>query len=496
MKNTPVNLSAAAIDGSAVIVGVYRSGEMTSSARQIDSATSGAIERLIRAGEIKGETNETTTLLAAEGVPCLRIVVVGLGERGETTVSMAREAAGCGIRTLVSREMGKIAMLLDPEWSVPLQRSAVIGALVASEGQDLYRAKKKIHAPEELLWPDAWSNAMDQGIIIGEAVNLTRQLVNEPPNCLYPESFASAIQSHARSAGLDVEIWDEKKLTDEKCGALLAVGRGSARPPRLAILRHQGADPQAPVLGLVGKGVTFDSGGLSLKPTDGMKAMKCDMAGAASVVGAMCAIARQNLPVNVVGVTGMVENMPSRDCYKLGDVVTARNGTTIEILNTDAEGRLVLADALNVACNEGGASRLVDVATLTGACVVALGESIAGLMTNDQDWCEQVKQAGQATGESLWQLPMHDEFGKQIESNVADIRNTGTARWGGAMTAAKLLEQFVEKRPWVHMDIAGPAYLERPTAWRDAGATGFSVPTLVELASQDFPSPNQSRDPS
>jgi leucyl aminopeptidase len=270
-------------------------------------------------------------------------------------------------------------------------------------------------------------------------------------------------------------------LKAERCGSLLAVARGSIRPPRLLILRHNGGHAGDAPLALVGKGVTFDSGGLSLKPNDSMLTMKCDMAGAATVLGAMQAIARLQLPVNVIGLVGLVENMVSGDSFKLGDVLTARSGKTIEVLNTDAEGRLVLADVLDVAV-ERGAAKIIDLATLTGACVVALGTDTAGLMTNDQSWCDELSAVARQCGEAAWQLPMFPEFGEQIASKVADIKNIGEGRWGGAITAAKFLEEFVQGKPWVHIDIAGPAFLDSPKAWLDAGGSGAFVRTLVELA--------------
>jgi leucyl aminopeptidase len=249
----------------------------------------------------------------------------------------------------------------------------------------------------------------------------------------------------------------------------------------LVILSHRGGAEGDPVLALVGKGVTFDSGGLSIKPSDGMQMMKCDMAGAATVFGAMQAIARLELPVNVIGLAGLVENMISGDAYKLGDVLVARNGKTIEVLTTDAEGRLVLADVLDVAV-ERGADKIIDLATLTGACMVALGTDVAGLMSNNQDWCDAVLDAAEACGEPAWQLPMFPEYGELIRSKVADIKNIGEGRWGGAITAAKFLEEFVAGKPWVHIDIAGPAFLENPKPWMDAGGSGAMVRTLVEIA--------------
>jgi len=276
-------------------------------------------------------------------------------------------------------------------------------------------------------------------------------------------------------------VLDQQALETEKMGSLLAVARGSGRPPRVVVLEYRGAPGNGhKVLGLVGKGVTFDSGGLSLKPTDGMLTMKCDMAGAASVLAAVVAIARLKLPVNVIGIVGLVENMTGGRAMKLGDVLRSRRGVTIEVQNTDAEGRLVLADVLDLALSR-GVDYIVDLATLTGACVVALGEDVVGAMSNNQAWCDRVLGAAQAAGEDAWQLPMFEHYAELIKSDVADIRNVG-GRWGGAITAAKFLERFVGDKPWVHLDIAGPAFAAADKPHREGGGTGVMVRTLVELA--------------
>ena len=282
---------------------------------------------------------------------------------------------------------------------------------------------------------------------------------------------------------MEIEIWDEHRLDRERCRAILAVGRGSSRPPRLVKLTYRGPGVPAgpPQVALVGKGVTFDSGGLSLKTPDGMLTMKCDMAGAAAMVAAAATIAALRLPVNLVAVCGLAENMTGPAAYKLGDVITARSGTTIEIHNTDAEGRVVLADVLDVV-REMAPQKIIDAATLTGACMVALGHDVAGLFTNDQAWCDQIAAAARAVGEPVWQLPMYPEFDEQIRGEVADIKNVGDGRWGGAITAAKFLERFVGGIPWTHVDIAGPAFAEKPRPWIDGGGTGVLVRTLVELA--------------
>ncbi len=263
-------------------------------------------------------------------------------------------------------------------------------------------------------------------------------------------------------------------------GSMLAVAQGSDRPPRLVVIDYRGAGDAEPTLALVGKGVTFDSGGLSLKPSESMITMKCDMGGAATVLGALTAIARLKLPVNVSGYMGLVENMISGSSYKLGDILTCRNGVTVEVQNTDAEGRLVLNDVLAYAVDR-GADRLIDLATLTGACVVALGEDVTGVFSNNEDWQNTVLEAAGTAGEDAWPLPMFDHYAELLKSDVADCRNIG-GRWGGAITAAKFLEKFVDERPWVHLDIAGPSFATSNKPHPEGGATGCMVRTLVESA--------------
>jgi len=444
------------------------------------AATGGLLARLVAGGEISGKLGNVTVLMSPAGVKAALVAVVGLGESRQFGRGQAFRAAAAAAKRLAERPRRRVAFFLGEGWTEQQVESGVSGAMVGCCGQDLYRAEKNLHPFEEILWDDAYESVLASGRILGESINLTRQLVNEPASRIYPESFAAEAEKFAEEFGLEIEVWDEQRLEDERCGALLAVARGSMRPPRLVILSHLGGAAGDPVLALVGKGVTFDSGGLSIKPTDGMKTMKCDMAGAATVFGAMQAIARLELPVNVIGLAGLVENMVGGDAYKLGDVLIARNGKTVEVLNTDAEGRLVLADVLDVAL-ERQADRIIDLATLTGACMVALGTDVAGLMTNDQPWCDAVRSAADDCGEAIWQLPMFADYDEQIQSKVADIKNVGEGRWGGAITAAKFLEQFVGKTPWAHVDIAGPAFLENPKPWLDAGGTGAFVRTLVEV---------------
>jgi leucyl aminopeptidase len=468
------------IEADAVVVGVDAQGVLSKEAREVDVAAGGLLTRLVQAQEISGKLGNVTLLLEVPSIQAPIVAVVGLGDSETFGRGEAFRAAAAAARRLAERPRQRVAFFLGDGWTEQQVESGVCGAMVGCRGQDLYRSEKSTHPFTEILWDDTYESVIASGQILGETVNLCRQLVNEPPCRIYPKSFAAEAEKFAEEYGLKIEVWSEERLENERCHALLAVGRASAHPSQLVILTHEGGDPDDPVLALVGKGVTFDAGGLSLKPTDGMKTMKCDMAGAATVIGAMQAIARLELPVNVIGLVGLVENLVGGNAYKLGDVLTSRSGKTIEVLNTDAEGRLVLADVLDVAV-ERGADRIIDLATLTGACMIALGTDVAGLMTNDQPWCDQVQAAADACGERAWQLPMFPEFDEQIQSKVADIKNVGDGRWGGAITAAKFLEQFVGDTPWVHIDIAGPAFLDSPKAWIDAGASGAFVRTLVEV---------------
>jgi leucyl aminopeptidase len=481
MVVTTIAEKLAGLAADAIVIGIHADAALSGPAEEFNRASGGLLARLVEAKEISGKKCDTATLLAPPGVKAKVAVVVGLGPKESFDRGTAFRAAGAAAKTLAAKERGRIAFFLADNWPAETVAAATCGSIVGCVGQDLYRAKKNRHPFGEIVWADVDEHAVQRGQILGEAVNLTRRLVNEPPSEMYPESFALEAEKVARACGIAIEIWDKAKLEAERCGSLLAVARGSEREPRLVILKYSGGPADAAPLALVGKGVTFDSGGLSIKPTDGMKTMKCDMAGAATVLGAMQAIARLKLPVNVVGLCGLVENMVSGNSYKLGDVLRARSGKTIEVLNTDAEGRLVLADVIDVALQFQPA-RMIDLATLTGACVVALGNDVAGLMTNNQAWADAVKATADAAGEPLWQLPMFSEYGEQIRSEVADIKNVGEGRWGGAITAAKFLEEFVASKPWVHLDIAGPAFLESSKPWIDAGGSGFGVRTLVELA--------------
>ncbi len=475
-----IQQNIAEIDADALVVGIYEDGSLPETAQQLDQVTAGGLQALLEAKEVSGKAGETSVWLSPPGVTTRHVLLVGMGPQEQFAPPAAFRAAAVAAKQLASKPRGRIAFCLDAEWSPAAVESGVCGALVGCQGQDLYRAEKNLHPFADVLWLTTESSAVEQGEIVAGSVNLTRRLVNEPADVIYPETFAETASQEASDSDFEIEVWDEHRLAEERCGSLLGVAQGSDRPARLLIMRHRGNDSEYPELALVGKGVTFDSGGLSLKPSDGMKAMKCDMAGAATVLGTMRAIARLKVPQHVIGVVGLVENMVSGNSYRLGDVLRARNGKTIEVLNTDAEGRLVLADALDVA-RDYQPAKMINLATLTGACVVALGLDVVGLMTNDQPWCDRIAETAARCGERAWQLPMFPEYAKQIRSPVADIKNIGEGRWGGAITAGKFLEEFVGDTTWTHIDIAGPAFQEKAKPEIDAGGSGVMVRTLLEL---------------
>ncbi|NLX53600.1 MAG: leucyl aminopeptidase [Planctomycetaceae bacterium] len=464
----------------AMVAGIFSDGVLGPMLSALDAAADGLVSHLVARKEITGKLAELTRLLSPPGLQTSELVVVGLGERSEFGQAQAVRAAGAAAKQLAARQRGTVVFCFDGDWDDATTSAAVCSTLAGCHGQDLYRSDRKLHVFRDVLWCGTSSRVVAEGVVLGECVNLVRRLVNEPPSVMTPERFAGEAVGLAATFGLEIDIWDEQRLEEERCGALLAVARGSAHPPRLVTLTHRGSDAADTPIALVGKGVTFDSGGYSLKPAEAMKNMKGDMAGAATVLGALVAAARLKLPVNIVGYMGLVENMLSGNAYMLGDVLTSRQGKTIEVLNTDAEGRLVLADVLDVAVSQ-GAGRLIDLATLTGACVVALGTDVAGLMTNDQAWCDEFLAAAQVCGEPVWQLPMFPEYAEQITSDVADIKNIGEGRWGGAIAGGKFLENFVGQRPWVHVDIAGPSFADKAKPWLDAGGTGCLLRSLIQL---------------
>jgi leucyl aminopeptidase len=475
-----------------LIVGIPESFELAGPLGALDQALSGQISRLRESQDLTGKLAESVFVPAPAGMRAKRLLLIGLGPADKSSDASLYQALMTAARTVSAKKTERINVAIPAAGlgDLPISRAVQIAATAFSVGcigQDLYRAEKKRYPFENvdlLVEPGQdtaeLKTALEAGTILGDAINLTRELVNQPAAIIYPASFAKRAEELARQYQLRCEVLDKAALETEKMGSLLAVSAGSDQPPRLVFLDYNGGASGAPVLALVGKGVTFDSGGLSIKPNDSMLTMKCDMAGAATVLATMVAIARLKLPVHVIGLMGLVENLTGGSAMKLGDVLTARSGVTIEVQNTDAEGRLVLADVLDYALSK-GADSLIDLATLTGACVVALGEEVVGAMSNNQVWCDQVLAGAKAAGEDIWQLPMFAHYDELIKSDVADIRNIG-GKWGGAITAAKFLERFVKEKPWVHLDIAGPAFASSDKPHREGGGTGCMVRTLVEVA--------------
>jgi leucyl aminopeptidase len=454
-----------------------------------DAALEKAVADLIASGEITGKAYEAVILHRPQGLKAKRLLVIGAGKAKNFSHVEVRKAAGTALRTLKPKMIKSCAFVL-PELSSGAEeavRSIIEGALVADYDPDTYRSDRKDYSMKEItVVAPAGSDqaklqrALDQARIIGDSQNFTRELVNEPSNRLTPTMLADRAKKMCDTVGLKCELMGPDKIKEMKMGAFWSVAQGSDEEPRLIVIRYepQGA-PEKPVLGLVGKGITFDTGGISIKPADGMEKMKYDMAGGAAMIGAMRAIALLKPKVKVIGIVCATENMPSGKAQKPGDVQIAMSGKSIEIINTDAEGRLVLADGLHYAKTL-GCTHLIDAATLTGACVVALGGVNAGVFANDEDVYQHFTRALQRSGEKFWRLPLDTEYLDMIRSSIADIMNTG-GRWGGASTAAVFLKEFAEETPWVHLDIAGTAWIDENKSWIAKGPSGIAVRSLVEF---------------
>jgi leucyl aminopeptidase len=452
-------------------------------------ALEAAIAELVSSGELSGKSCEAVLLHHPRGLKAKRLLVIGSGKAKNFNHLELRKAAGTALRALKPRMIKSCAFTLPelPTGSEDAVRSIVEGAYVADFDPDTYRSDRKDFSMREItvLAPggpdnDKLQRALDQARIIGESQNFTRELVNEPSNRLTPTVLADRAKKMCESVGLKCEIMGPDKIKEMKMGAFWSVAQGSDEEPRLIVMHYepQGA-PEKPKLGLVGKGITFDTGGISIKPADGMEKMKYDMAGGAAMIGAMRAIAQLKPKVKVVGIVCATENMPSGKAQKPGDVQIAMSGKSIEIINTDAEGRLVLADGLHYAKTL-GCTHLIDAATLTGACVVALGGVNAGVFANDEDVYQHFTRGLQRSGEKFWRLPIDPEYTDMIRSSIADIMNTG-GRWGGASTAAVFLKEFAEDTPWVHLDIAGTAWIDENKPWIAKGPSGIAVRSLVEF---------------
>ncbi|PZC46882.1 MAG: leucyl aminopeptidase [Chloroflexi bacterium] len=461
----------------------------------VDEALDGAITSLIADGEIKGKKGELTLIHTLGKLPSARVVIVGLGKQADFNAEVVREVTASSSRYLRKLGIAKGATIthgagiggLDPEASAQaMAEGAYLGLYTFkkyfSKKDDDAKTLDEFHLVEQdAAKLPALQAGIERGRIVAEAALLARDLVNEPASVMTPTKMSEVAQEVAQQHGLEVEILDTQRMEELGMGMLLAVAKGSHQPPKMIVLRYLGDPDNADNnLGLVGKGITFDSGGISLKSAGGMWEMKGDMSGAASVIGAMQAIAQLKPRLNVTAIAPCTENMPGGSAQRPGDVIKAMNGKTAEVDNTDAEGRLILADALSYARSL-NLKRLVDVATLTGAISIALGDQAIGGFTNNQALYEKVAEAGAKAGERIWQLPMYPEYKDQIKSDIADVKNTG-GRGAGSITAALFLAEFSEDTPWVHLDIAGTFMSSKEKGYKVKGATGTPVRTLVNLA--------------
>jgi leucyl aminopeptidase len=493
MKTTLSFSSPAQLETECLVIPVLDHGDKDKPVARIaagDKALLDAAAELISTGEVTGKIFETVMLHRPVGLRAKRLLLIGGGKARNFSAFELRKLAGTAVRFLKPKSIRTFAFVLPTlsTGSADAVKSVIEGAFVGNFDPDKYRSDRKDQQIDEVTIvasqdEPALRAMVEQGRIIGESQNFTRELVNEPGNRMTPSMMAEHARRMVESLHvpeLTIETYGAEKIKELKMGAFWSVAQGSDEPPALIVARYEPQDaPATPVIGLVGKGITFDTGGISIKPADGMEKMKYDMAGGAAMLGAIRAIALLKPKVRVIAVVCASENMPSGKAQKPGDVQIAMSGKSIEIINTDAEGRLVLADGLYYA-RQLGATHLVDAATLTGACVVALGAVNAGVFTNNDAMWERFRGALQRAGEKMWRLPIDVEYLELIRSSIADIKNTG-GRYGGAITAAMFLKEFVDETPWMHLDIAGTAWEEENKAWIAKGPSGIAVRSLVEF---------------
>jgi len=480
------------IEADALVVTVYE-GEKSDDAalKELDERTGGIVSELLGTDEMRGKQGDMVYVYRPGKIRARRLLLVGAGKREDFSFDTVRRVTGSAARFLRGKGARSMAILrrsqLDIEASA---QAAVEGALLGLFEPDMYKteSKEERHMEELILAAaapelnDTLARGVERGRVIGEAVNLARGLSNEPSSTLTPTELAERSRETASRVGLDIDVLDEARMKELGMGALLGVARGSDEPAKMIVLRYtpDGTEPlgnDADVLAVVGKGVTFDSGGISIKPSEGMEKMKYDMSGAAATLATMQIVAQLKPRINLIGLMPTVENMPSGRAYKPGDVLRAMSGKTIEVVNTDAEGRLILADAITYA-RRLGATQIIDLATLTGACSIALGSINVAILGNDQGFIDDMRKAGRDVGERLWQLPMDQEYRDMIKSDIADIKNSA-GRYGGTITAAYFLREFAEETPWVHLDIAGTAWENDRKPHQAKGPTGVAIRTLV-----------------
>lgn len=480
------------IETDALVITIYEGEKADDGAlKELDERTGGMVAEMLGTDEMRGKPGDMVYIYRPGNIRARRLLLVGAGKREEFSFDTVRRMAGSAARFLRSKGARSMAILRRSQLDLGKSaQAATEGALIGLFEPDMYKTEhKEERRIDELVLlsaasgsEDELSRGVERGRIIAEAVNLARELSNEPSNTLTPSELAERAKETANRFGLDIDVLDEARMKELGMGALLGVARGSDEPAKLIVLRYipDGAEPMgndADVIAIVGKGITFDSGGISIKPAEGMEKMKYDMSGAAATLAAMRAIAQLKPRVNVIGVMPTTENMPSGRAYKPGDVLRAMSGKTIEVINTDAEGRLILADAITYA-RKIGATQIIDLATLTGAVSIALGPVNVAIMGNDQSLVDEVRGAAREVGERFWQLPMDDDYRDLIKSDIADIKNSA-GRYAGTITASWFLREFAEDTPWVHLDIAGTAWENERKAHMAKGPTGVAIRTLI-----------------
>jgi leucyl aminopeptidase len=493
MKVGAVTGDITQIKAGAVVVSFFAGSEhLDANLTGLDKLLDGAISNLVAQGEIKGRLNEVTLVHTLGRLPSARVVIAGLGKATELTRDRVRGAVAESCRRLQEKWVDSVAVaplgagsngIKLEEAAQAVIEGALLGAYSFRSHMTGEAERGEIREMTLVVASDAdlppAGNGCNRGRILAEAANYARDLVNEPANNMTPQDMAGKAAGLAEKHGLKLTVLERDNMRELGMGGLLGVARGSEQPPKFIVLEYRGTDRAGIDLALVGKGITFDSGGISIKPSERMGEMKGDMAGGASVMAVIGAVAQLKPGINVAAIIPATENLPSGTALKPGDILTAMNGKTMEIISTDAEGRLVLADALCYA-NKLGTGRIVDVATLTGACIVALGNTTTGAFTNNQELMDRVAQAANEAGELVWQMPMYEQYRELIKSDVADIKNVG-GRAAGAITAAKFLAEFAGDTPWVHLDIAGPSMTDKEQNYWVKGATGVPVRTLVNL---------------
>jgi leucyl aminopeptidase len=482
----------ASVEADALITYVFDGdNKLDGVAGEIDRAMNGRLGSLVASGEITGKSLELVLIHFPQGLAAQKLLLVGAGKPGKFAASDLRKIAGAALRHLKSRGVKKFVFLTREGERGPEAAQAVVeGLIVADFESDKYRTdRKKIEIQSVSLagfdggLASNLNGAIEHGRVIGDSQNFARDLINEPSNYLTPSMLAAKAEAMAKEVGLGIEILDERRIHELKMGALIGVAQGSVEPPRVIVLRYvpETTAVGAPVLGLVGKAVTFDTGGISIKPANNMEKMKYDMGGGATMLGAMRALAYLKPKVPVIAIVPATENMPGGRAQKPGDVQVAMSGKTIEVINTDAEGRLILADGITYAKSL-GCTHLIDAATLTGAIEVALANVNVGAFGTPREFLDQFLASAAAVGEKMWPMPMDDEYEEMIKSTIADIRNTGSGKGGGAITAAWFLKEFAEETPWVHLDIASTCWVDEGRPWLAKGPTGIAIRTIVDFA--------------